>query len=217
MSGDPLYGLPLEYRPVTDPAAARAAALQSMNATMATRQTRSRSAPKTRPVRRTALSPSALRYALAEERWQRVLRRRRRSGRADLDLAKARRAALPRLRRDDSTQGGTMAVGAAGGASTDAYTDGSHPTPLGVYTQEEVDRLGRAGKALWIGGRFAWPIANRRDLLNCVAGWRLLRPGKAASEVKAWIKRRAIGMNLEGCMPSSWQPSVPKPIDGSGE
>jgi hypothetical protein len=85
------------------------------------------------------------------------------------------------------------------------------------YTQEEIDRLAHKGLALLIGGKYAWPIVNRGDLLNCIAAWRQLRPSKEALMVKQWIKRRAIAMNLEQLMPASWQPTVPKPIDGSGE
>jgi len=99
MTDEPRH-IPWERRPVTDPAAARATALQSMNA-----QPRLGLRRKPQP----AMTLSARRYLQAEIRWAAFLRRRKarivagshRSGRDQLDVAKAKRARLPR--RTDAT------------------------------------------------------------------------------------------------------------------
>jgi hypothetical protein len=150
-----------------------------------------------------------LRYAEAETRWQRFLRRRRRSGRADLDLAKARRS---RLRRDDSVQGGTMAVGAAGGAASSAYVVGSDPTPQGKYSPREVQRLGEEGRALpRKGGGYWFPIANSSDIQNAVNAYRGLTPReREGAGVLAWIIERARKLGVMHLLPKGWGEPVQK-------
>jgi hypothetical protein len=146
---------------------------------------------KTVPLPGRKVTSSAEAYAQAEERWQAQLRRRtgRRSGRDALDLAKAKARRLQR-----------------------AYIDGSDPTSMAGYTQDQIDALSHKGQALWMKGRYAWPVVRRRDLVNLLAAWRQLRPGKEASEVKAWLKSRAIGLGLEAELPASWRPPVPTPV-----
>ena len=185
MSDDPLRGLPWERRPVVDPGEAKAAALRSMHASR-----QSRSQPR-RKVKRLWLTPGGLRYLEAELRWAAHLRRKaeRRSGRDRLELAEVKRARRALDQR--------------------AYTDGSDPEPLAGHSQAEVDFLGRKGEALWIKGRWAWPVTGRRDLINCLAAWRQLRPGPEASTVKAWLKQRAIRLRLEMYLLAGWTPAVP--------
>jgi hypothetical protein len=170
------------------------------------------------------MDDSARRYLEAELAWQEHLRRLarkrkagRRSGRDALDLARAKRS---RLRRAEGISGetggpgapqGSATPGAAGGVGggTKAYVDGSDPTPMAGYTQDQIDALGAKGQALWINGRFAWPVTGRRDLVNLLAAWRKLPPGPTASKVKQWLKKKAIGLRLEGELPASWVPKMP--------
>jgi len=109
------------------------------------------------------------------------------------------------------------AGGSTGGGETEgarSYVDASHPTSKGVYeTQDEVDALGNKGQALFIGGKYSWPVANRRDLLNALAAWKALRPGPTASTVKSWLKEKAIRMRLEELLPANWQQTAPTPIE----
>jgi hypothetical protein len=155
-----------------------------------------------------SLSPSARRYAANEEKWQlhlmrvkaRAMKDGRRSGRDALELAVAKRARLKR---------------------SDAYIDGQDDTPLGAYTQLEVDAYGARGMAFKKrDGTFGFVILNRRDLLNALAAWRQLpltsaRARTEALEVKSWIKERAIHLKLEELLPANWQLKVPDAIGDS--
>jgi hypothetical protein len=136
------------------------------------------------------LSADARRYIEAEAAWQALLARQRRSGRDRLDLAKAKRARLAPAQR--------------------AYVDGSHPTPAGVYTPEQLQALGAQGKAFKRkDGSWGWVILNRRDLLNALAAWRQLPQGDERLEVKAWIKARAIRLVMEDLLPAAWKFAIP--------
>ena len=141
--------IPSERRPVVNPTEAKATALQCMNA-----QPRLRPRRKPQP----AMTPSALRYAEADTRWQAFLRRRarpdgRRSGRDVLDLARARRARL--------------------GRRTDAAIHGSNATPKGRYSDRELAVLGEEGKALKMKeGSWGYAILDLADLMDALAAYK---------------------------------------------
>jgi hypothetical protein len=183
--------IPWERRPVTDPAAARAAAYASMHAAKAAQ----RKAPPSRPLRKPepAMTPSGWAYLQAERRWQAFLRSKastdtHRSGRDVLDLAaaKARRAKLARR--------------------TDTYIAGSDPTPQGVYSADEIQALGERGLALKMkNGTFAYPIQNGRDMTN---SWLALQKTERPSEregaeqtVRSWIVERATLLKVLHLLP----------------
>ena len=97
-------------------------------------------------------------------------------GRQNLDLAKAKRVRL---------------------TEREAYVHGSHPTPIGKYTQEEVDQLGREGKALAKGDESRWfPIAVVSDIDNAVAAYRKLAPSER-NGVRAERTADALAEQLE--------------------
>jgi hypothetical protein len=215
---------PFERRPVTDPAEAKRVALASLAATRTSPRSRrsARAQRKAKPkvllgaggtevevetliAPSKKLTPSAARYAANETAWARRLRRKadgRRSGRDQLDLARAKRA---RHRRSD------------------AYIDGQDDTPLGAYTQLEVDALGARGEAFQKrDGSYGFVVKTRRDLLNALAAWRQLpstsaRARTEALEVKAWIKERAIHLKLEELLPANWQLKIPDTIGDSAQ
>jgi HK97 family phage prohead protease len=133
-------------------------------------------------------------------------RRPPRSSRSHLDLVKAKRARLGSAKRSD------------------AYVDGQDgDTPLGAYTELEVDALGARGEAFRKrDGSYGFVVKNRRDLLNALAAWRQLpltsaRARAEALEVKAWVKERAIHLKLEELLPANWQLKVPDTIGDSAQ
>jgi HK97 family phage prohead protease len=78
------------------------------------------------------------------------------------------------------------------------------------YTDDEVQKLGEEGKAhKRTDGKYNFPIADRRDLLNAIKAWGRARASERVS-VKAFIKLRAALMSLEELLPASWQKSVPE-------
>jgi len=81
------------------------------------------------------------------------------------------------------------------------------------YTQAEVDALGAEGKAFRRkNGTYAWPLADRRDLLNALAQW---NPGvDEALAVKQFIRARAIVMGWDEALPKSWYTPPQKPKKG---
>ena len=200
-------GIPFEVRPIRgDPAEAQRRAIASMNATKASR-------PLTRRTAQPAMTLGGRRYLEAELRWQAFLRRRRRrivadsyrAGDDQLDLARAR-ATRARLRRIPDRRSGRQDLDFAEAVRArltkrEAYVHGSHPTPLGKYTQAEVDRLGREGKALAKGDGSHWfPIALYSDIHNAVAAYRALKP-KERNGVHAWIVERARMIGAEHLLP----------------
>jgi hypothetical protein len=152
------------------------------------------------------MTPAAKRYLEGELHWEAELRRK--AGRQGVKRRTDRRGRRELARVRDRRDVREAKIGLA----HRAYIDGSDAEPLAGYTQEKVDALGHKGQALWINGRYAWPVVRRRDLFNLLAAWRQLPPGKEASEVKAWLKSRAIGLGLEAELPASWLPSVPAPV-----
>jgi hypothetical protein len=184
-----MTSIPWERRPVENPVEAKAAALQSMHAS---RQARSQPRRKASPAR---LTPSAQAYLIAELQWQAVLRRRRRlygrSGRDQLDLARAKRA---RLRR------------------TEAYVHGSDAHRLGKYSEEEVTEYAEQGKALKLpNGKYGYVILDTADLMNSLQAY---KTGDRPTGLRGWIIERAVLLGLFDQLPAGWAQGKQKPRPG---
>jgi hypothetical protein len=99
----------------------------------------------------------------------------------------------------------------------EAYVHGSHPTPHGKYTSEEVEQLGLEGKALARGDETHWfPIALYSDIHNAVAAYRQLKPSERDG-VHRWIVERARAIGAEHLLPKGMgEPAVKfvNPEDG---
>jgi hypothetical protein len=118
-------------------------------------------------------------------------RRASRSGRDQLDLAKAKRA---RLRRAES------------------YVHGSHPTPKGRYDQDELDALGERGLALKLpSGKYAYGITGLADLMNSLAAYKSPNCNNYSGLVRSWIVERAIKLGLVERLPKGWAEPKYKP------
>jgi hypothetical protein len=191
---------PFERRPVCDSRAERAEAKRLAYASM-----RASGQAPTRKAKPAPLTPDGQAYLEAEQRWERdparlaLLRRPRRmvrrpqrvdgSGRDLLHLAKAKRARLQR---------------------TDACVHGSHPTPQGRYSDDELQKLGERGLALQMpDGSYAYPIVNLADLMNAVAAYERADGDKTG--VRARIVRRAREMGLDYLLPKGWGEFSEKP------
>ena len=86
---------------------------------------------------------------------------------------------------------------------SDASVEGEEDEPR--YSDAAVEALGKEGKAhKRTDGKYNYPIADRRDLLNAIQAWGRARASERAS-VKAFIKMRARVMRLESLPPESWQ------------
>jgi hypothetical protein len=199
---DELDGIPFEVRPVTDPAAARAAAYRSMNASRQARSQPRRKVPTPHPLDCECVGCSYSRSSAQQgqlERRRRARPRKRTDHTARRDLAKARdRRDVREARRIGQAQR--------------AYVSGSDPTPLGKYSQEDVDQLGREAKALAKGDGSHWfPIAKHNDVQNAVAAYRKLKPGER-NGVHAWIVERARLLNAEHLLPKGMGEPVQKVI-----
>jgi hypothetical protein len=140
---------------------------------------------------------SARRYLASERRWAPYLARRgadsHRTGRDVLDLAKARAA---RHRR-----------------ASGAYVHGSHPTPKGRYSADELIQLGKEGKALQLpNGSYGYVVQNLADLMNALAAYKDPRFKNHDGKVRSWIVSRVILLGLVDQLPVGWaQPANNKP------
>jgi hypothetical protein len=94
---------------------------------------------------------------------------------------------------------------------SDASVDGEEDAPR--YDQGQLARLEREGKALRKrDGTFGWGCADRRDLMNCLAAFRRGEAGSEASDVKAFLRRRAVLLGYESELPEAWQTKAkPRP------
>jgi hypothetical protein len=105
-----------------------------------------------------------------------------RSARADLERAKAMRA---------------------------AYVAGTvHATPKGKYSDDEIAALGEKGLALAKGnGTYHYPIVDTADLINALVAYK--REGGTQPGVRAWLIKRAIALNATHHLPKGWaEPKV---------
>jgi len=92
---------------------------------------------------------------------------------------------------------GPLAPGAAGGGSGSAYTD------------EQIEQLGREGKAMpKPGGGYWLPIARYADVTAAVAAYRELAP-RQREGVYRWITLRARLLKAEHLLPQGWGGTEP--------
>ena len=169
--------VPVERRPVENPAEARAAALESIRFTDG-------EAAYQRALRK-AGAPKGRTSAQA-----RRAKRRRTGGSLPvaswLEIAKAKRAKLR----------------SRGEGRADIEGDNA-----GRYSDREIQALGEQDPPLALkrkGGRgFHYPIKDRRDLLAAIAAFGRATPSER-SDVKAWIRKRAIEMGADRLLPKSW-------------
>jgi hypothetical protein len=127
------------------------------------------------------------------------------------DSIKWARKIAARLRKDQLRRlpvEGRLA-GSRAHPGSDASVDGVEDSPR--YSQPEIDALGKRGLAFRRrNGTYAWPCADRRDLLNCLAEW---NPSvHDALDVKAFLKRRVILMALEDLLPASCKLKIPASV-----
>jgi hypothetical protein len=87
-----------------------------------------------------------------------------------------------------------------------ARIHGSDPTPQAGYSDRELDRLGKEGKALKMkNGTYAYPILNLADLANALASYK----ANPIAGLRAWIIKRAILLGLVEQLPKGWaEPAV---------
>jgi hypothetical protein len=100
----------------------------------------------------------------------------------------------------------------------ESYVHGSHPTPLGKYTADEVEQLGKEGKAMpKPGGGFWFPLVSVSDVANCVAAYRALKPSQRDG-VREWITKRCRALKIENWLPQGWGGrDRPRDPDGDGD
>jgi hypothetical protein len=99
--------LPIERRPVTDPAEAKRAALQSFRQQQVRERRRK---PKVRSAKPAKLTPSAEAYAKAEERWQAELKRRAKAPAPTARSKKGPRHQFTPAERDEMIRRGVTMV-----------------------------------------------------------------------------------------------------------
>ena len=97
------------------------------------------------------------------------------------------------------------------GRRTDAVIHGADASPMGRFTPEEVEQLGRAGHALEMpDGSFAYPILNGQDLTNALTCYLQAEGGKPPG-LHAWIVKRANVLRLQHLLPAGWAEPVKRP------
>lgn len=71
-------------------------------------------------------------------------------------------------------------------------------------TDDEVEALGRQGKALWVNGHYAWPIEDVTDLTAAVQSFGRAASSAGAAAIRAWIIKRARALDATDLLPQSW-------------
>ena len=106
--------------------------------------------------------------------------------------------------------------GGSGVVASEPDEDDDGAARAGKYTAQELEALGKAGKAFKHGnGAYAFPIADREDLSNAIRAVGGRARKSPAEDVRRFIMRRARQLGLESMIPDTWRPDGSVSASGS--